>query len=128
MAKPYNWLVALFECSGQNAHSNDFATSAGFRVWVRGDGSDADGWIALGQNTGAEIVFPLANMQWREFRFPWSSLPYDFRTNETLRVIEFGVRTARIEKQYLLLDEIELMPEGEDPASSFPPPGNGSTT
>ncbi len=104
------------------SNRNEFAESVGIRFWARGDGSDADGWIALGQNTGAEVVFPLSRRQWREYRFPWASLPYDFRTNETLRVIEYGMRTPRREKQYLLLDEIDLMPAGEDPASPFPEP------
>ncbi|MFO1491436.1 MAG: SGNH/GDSL hydrolase family protein [Kiritimatiellia bacterium] len=105
-----------------SSNRNDLAEYAGIRFWVRGDGSDARGSVGLGIDTGAQISFPLASEEWREYRYPWSRLPFDFKTNETVRALLFGIQTPEPDPRYVLLDEIGLMPDGEDPAGPFPAP------
>ncbi|MFO1531421.1 MAG: hypothetical protein U1F77_17205 [Kiritimatiellia bacterium] len=100
----------------------NLAEYAGIRVLGEGTVPTPADRVGFGIDTGAQISFPLASEEWREYRYPWSRLPFDFKTNETVRALLFGIQTPEPDPRYVLLDEIGLMPDGEDPAGPFPAP------
>ncbi|MFT7512886.1 MAG: hypothetical protein ACI9QL_002094 [Candidatus Omnitrophota bacterium] len=87
---------------------NDFTSWRGISFWYRGDGTDATGVMAWGENVEHLYRFPLNTLGWSKVFVPWKDFGPEFSTEETHSNLVLKIEMPKEDTHHYLLDHVRL--------------------